>query len=76
MNEQLLNLSAPWDCESTPKGNKNICNIFGGGGGGFLNQFDPIFDLLDAPQVGAPSLKQYGFDQTEYDDAKTDRSNT
>ena len=78
MNEQLLlNLSTPWDCESTPKGNKNICNIFGGGGGGgFLNQIlDPIFGSPDAPQVGAPSLEQYGFDQTEYDDAKTERSN-
>ena len=41
-----------------------------------LNQvLDPIFGSPDAPQVGAPSLKQYGFDQTEYDDAKTDRSN-
>ena len=69
MNEQLLlNLSAPWDCESTPKGNKNICNIFWRWRwrtvGLFLNKvLDPIFGSPDAPQVGAPSAEQYGFDQ-------------
>ena len=77
MNEQfLLNLSTPWDCESTPKGNKNICNIFGGGGGGLLNKvLDPIFGSPDAPQVSAPSAEQYGFNQEDFDTAKQDREN-
>lgn len=77
MNEQfLLNLSTPWDCESTPKGNKNICNIIDGGGGGLLNQvLDPIFGSPNAPQVSAPSLASYGFNQEDYDAAKADRSN-
>jgi len=77
MSEQfLLNLSTPWDCESTPKGNKNICNIFGGGGGGLLNKvLDPIFGSPDAPQVDAPSAGAYGFVKGEYDAAMKDRQN-
>ncbi len=77
MNKQfLLNLSTPWDCESTPKGNKNICNIFGGGGGGLLNKvLDPIFGSPDAPQIDAPSAESYGFSQEDFDDAKLDRKN-
>lgn len=70
----VLELNRPWDCESYDSNplNKAICH---GGSGGLLNQvLDPIFGSPDAPQVSAPSSQQYGFDQSEYDAAKGDRS--